>query len=124
MPWHDSKKPYVNYWFSSSDGHDVNLFNNLLSSDNLNKLESEGGACIVYTHFASGFVDKNGNLNQDFKDRIDDLASRGGWFVPCGVLLDYLLERKKRKKTGYWYMLSRNLIWMVERFFKSVKYRM
>ena len=25
MPYHDSKKPYVNYWFSFSDGYDVDI---------------------------------------------------------------------------------------------------
>ena len=31
MPWHDPRKHYVNYWFSSSDGQNVKLFNNLIS---------------------------------------------------------------------------------------------
>ena len=124
MPWHDPHKAFVNYWFSSSDGHDVTLFNNLLASENLDRLEAEGGACIAYTHFASGFVDEYGNLDPTFKSRIDDLASRNGWFVPCGQLLDYLLEQEGKGSVSYWYRLSRNLIWIFERFKKALKYRM
>lgn len=124
MPWYDSSKPYVNYWFSSSDGHNVEVFNDLLARENLDKLENEGGLCIVYTHFASGFVDADGNLDPTFKNRIDDLASRNGWFAPCGTVLDYLLERSGSGKVSYWYRLSRNIIWIFERLKKAVKYRM
>ncbi|MHA7924113.1 MAG: hypothetical protein ACX936_02845 [Marinobacter sp.] len=124
MPWHDPEKPYVNYWFSSSDGHDVTVFNDLLSPENLNVLEAEGGACIVYTHFASGFVDEEGNLDPTFKARIDDLASRDGWFAPCSDLLDYMLERNGTGTVSYWYRLSRNILWIIERLQKAIKYRM
>lgn len=124
MPWHDPGKPYVNCWFSSSDGQNADVFNDLLSPENLNKLEAEGGACIVYTHFASGFVDEHGNLDPTFKARIDDLSTRNGWFVPCGRLLDYLLEQKGTGKASYWYRLSRNIVWIVERLKKTIKYRM
>ena len=124
MPWGDPNKPYVNFWFSSSDGHNVNLFNDLLAPGNLDKLEKERGACIVYTHFASGFVDDYGRLDPKFKRRIDDLSSRGGWFVPCGELLDYLQAQEGRVKAGYWYRLSKNLIWAFGRVRKYVRYRM
>ncbi len=57
MPYIDrGKEKYSNYWFSSSDGHTVEEFTSLLSSKNIDKLQNEGGACIVYTHFASGFM--------------------------------------------------------------------
>lgn len=124
MPWHDPGKPYANYWFSSSDGHNLALFNKLASRENLDKLEAQGGACIVYTHFASGFVTDDGQLHPDFKARIDDIASRNGWFVPCGEMLDYLLSQKKEKDVTYWYRLSRNIVWMIERIKKAIKYRM
>ena len=63
MPYHDFNKPYVNLWFSSSDGHDVNTFNNLLKEENLDRLEQEHGVCIIYTHFSNGFV-IDGVLNE------------------------------------------------------------
>ena len=118
MPWHDRSKPFVNYWFSSSDGSNLKGFNNLLSSKNLDQLENEGGACIVYTHFASGFVDKYGNLDPVFKQRIDDLASRKGWFVPTGVLLDFILSQRKlsvKNEISYMYKLEKSLFWAFER---------
>lgn len=124
MPWHDPKKPFVNYWFSSSDGHNARIFNDLLSPENLDKLQSQGGACIVYTHFASGFVDEFGRLDPTFKSRIDDLASRDGWFVPCGELLDHLAQHKARENISCWYKFSMNIIWFVERIKKTVRYRM
>lgn len=124
MPWHDPNKPYVNYWFSSSDGHNARVFNDLLSPTNLDKLENENGVCIVYTHFASGFVDKDGNLDPAFKASIDDLSSRNGWFVPCGQLLDHLFEQQKTSSVSYWYILSRNIIWFKERLNKFINYRM
>ncbi len=89
MPYHDPEKPYVNYWFHTSYGRNVEEFNQLLSQKNLDKLERERGVCIVYTHFASGFCD-NGALNETTKIRLRDLASRDGWFVPASEILDYL----------------------------------
>src|SRR5205823_2771066 len=59
LPYHDSAKPFVKYWFSSCDGSDVDSFCSLLSEANQEKLEREGGVCIVSTHFACVFV-KNG----------------------------------------------------------------
>ncbi len=79
MPYRvKSKDKYSNYWFSSSDGHTVEEFNNLVTPKNMKRLESEGGLCIVYTHFASGFQDKNGKLNSEFKSNIEFLSDRDG----------------------------------------------
>src|SRR5262249_25451594 len=62
MPYHDPRKPFVKAWFSSSDGGDRITFCNLLSESNQDRLEAEGGACIVYTHFANGFS-SNGRVH-------------------------------------------------------------
>jgi hypothetical protein len=94
MPYIDHEKSkYSNYWFNSSDGSDVNVFNELISEINVNRLEKEGGLCIVYTHFASGFY-KNQNINSEFESNIRYLASKNGWFVPASVILDYLIKQK------------------------------
>jgi len=98
IPYHNPKKPYVNYWFHTSDGGDVNAFNQLLSKENLDRLESEGGVCIVYTHLAKGFC-TNGVLNAATKERLQDLASRNGWFVPASEILDYLRQNQQDKQT-------------------------
>lgn len=99
MPYHDPDKPYVNYWFSFSDGYDLRFFNKLLSDKNIEKLVKERGASIVYTHFAAGFAKKTKDgsykLDEIFKNQIKKLAQqRDGWFVPASVLLDRLLAMK------------------------------
>jgi len=92
MPYHDPQ----NFWFSSSDGHDVDAFNKLLSKENINQLEKEGGVCIVYTHFANGFI-RRGKVNPDTQRALTNLSKRNGWFVPVSTLLDFLKNRRKRK---------------------------
>ena len=91
MPYHDPERPYVNYWFASSEGANVESFNKCISEKNQDRLEKEGGACIMYTHFASGFY-KNGSINSRFQFLIKRLSKKNGWFVPVSTLLDYLLE--------------------------------
>lgn len=95
MPYHDKNKPYVNYWFSSSDGANVEKFNRLTRPENIERLKREGGASIIYTHFASGFS-KSGRLNHTFRQNLTYLARQDGWFVPAGELLDYLRKYRKR----------------------------
>ena len=91
MPYHDPKRPYVNHWFASSDGAEAHQFIDCVSEKAQDRLEEEGGACIMYTHFARGFSD-NGCLEPRFQSLIERLAKKGGWFVPVGELLDHLLQ--------------------------------
>ena len=95
MPYQDPEKSYVNYWFASSEGHNVNVFNKCLSNENQDRLEEEGGACIMYTHFADGFY-QNGKLSEQFKIQMKRLSKKNGWFVPLSTLLEFL---KKKNKT-------------------------
>lgn len=95
MPYHDPATPWVNYWFSFSEGHTGQVFNRLLEHRNIEKLVRERGACIVYTHFASDFApvgpDGNRQLNPVTRHALEDVARHGeGWFVPVSVLLDRL----------------------------------
>jgi hypothetical protein len=91
MPYHDPARPYVNYWFASSEGPVITSFNSMLSEDNQEKLGTEGGACIMYTHLACGFLE-NGQINQRFRRLMERLGRMNGWFVPVRTLLDHLLE--------------------------------
>ena len=93
MPYHDPERPFVQRWFASSDGHDVLAFNGLLSEVNQDRLASQGGACIVYTHFASGFV-TDAKLDPRFRELMERLARMGGWFVPARTLLDHLAAER------------------------------
>jgi hypothetical protein len=97
MPYHDSKRPYVNYWFASSDGAQRERFTQCVCEEAQDRLEEEGGACIMYTHFACGFFD-GGRLEPRFQALMQRLAKKNGWFVPVGVLLDHLLQINGRRE--------------------------
>ncbi len=90
MPYHDPTRPWVNYWFASSDGNRVERFNKCVSEAAQDRLEEEGGACIMYTHFACGFADQ-GRVEPRFRSLMERLARKNGWFVPVASLLDHLL---------------------------------
>ncbi len=106
-----------NYWFSSSDGMRLKPFVKLLSRKNVDKLVRQKGCCIIYTHFAYDFVDEQGTLSEEFKQAIDYLAEKNGWFVPAGVLLDYVLENKEYKPSKV-YELWMDIKWLAERVMK------
>ena len=122
MPFKEKHKEYTNYWFSSSDGHTVEEFNDLISKSNINKLKRQGGLCIVYTHFASGFIDSNGKLNERFKDNIEYLSIQNGWFVPASEILEYLLSQKKKDYVSSFYINVLDFKWLSNRILKKLKY--
>lgn len=92
MPYTDPQRPYVNFWFASSDGSNIDLFNRCLSEESQERLVGSGGACIMYTHFASGFQSEK-TLHPRFRTLMERLARAGGWCVPVSTLLDYLKSR-------------------------------
>ncbi|MER8864382.1 hypothetical protein NKI19_11790 [Mesorhizobium sp. M0751] len=94
MPYYDPERPFVKQWFSSSEGPNVDSFIRTISEANQDRLEAEGGACIMYTHFAAGFQDTDGNLNWRFRELIRRLASKNGWFVPVATFLDYVRQQR------------------------------
>lgn len=89
MPYHDPLRPFVNGWYASSEGSNVSRFVETISEANQDRLEMEGGACIMYTHFGHGYVE-NGALHPRFQELILRLSRKNGWFVPVSTLLDYL----------------------------------
>jgi hypothetical protein len=93
MPYHDPDRPYVNYWFAGSEGSRVESFNDTISEDNQDRLVREGGACIMYTHFACGFAE-NGTINTRFKVLMERISRMNGWFVPVHTLLDFILHAR------------------------------
>jgi hypothetical protein len=115
MPYHDSVRPYVKYWFASSEGANIESFNAMLSESNQERLSSEGGACIIYTHLAKGFVE-NGAIHNRFRTLMERIASMNGWFVPVCTLLDFILqvrgshvittrERNELERKWLWYKI-------------------
>ncbi len=93
MPYHDSQRPYAQSWYASSDGGHGDSFCRLLSPENQEQLEREGGCCIVYTHFARKFLRPDGTLRPDFVERMTMLSRRNGWFAPTGEVLRYLRDQ-------------------------------
>jgi len=93
MPYYDPERPFVNYWFAASEGPKIDSFNAMISEDNQDRLANEGGACIMYTHFASGFME-NGETNIRFKTLMERLSKMNGWFVPVQSLLDHILSAR------------------------------
>ena len=93
MPYHDPRRPFVNYWFSSTEGAYVGSFTKMISERNQDRLEAEGGACIMYTHAGNGFWNHN-SLDAGFKRLMTRLSRKDGWFVPVATLLDYLREKQ------------------------------
>lgn len=92
MPYHDPLRPFVRSWFASSEGAVAASFLARTSPANQDRLEEEGGASIMYTHFGHGFV-ANGALDPRFRELMTRLSRKNGWFVPVSTLLDYLAER-------------------------------
>jgi hypothetical protein len=105
MPYHDPDRPYVNQWFASSEGPTVTEYNRCISEKNQDRLLAEGGACIMYSHFACDFV-RDGELDPEFERLTRRLSCMNGWFVPVSTLLDYInfqrgeyqISKKERSK--------------------------
>lgn len=116
MPYHDPKKPFVNTWYASSEGANVESFVETVSEANQEQLDREGGACIMYVHFGHGFV-KNSRLDPRFRQLMTAVSKRNGWFVPVATLLDYLQQQNgaktitpQQRATIEWRWLSRKLV--------------
>ncbi len=115
MPYYDSRRPFVNNWFASSNGSKSETFLRCLSERNQDRLEAEGGACIMYTHFAKGFFE-DGHLRPRFVELMKRLAAKPGWFVPTHALLDHL--RTAHGGTGEIAAAQRRLLerkWFLEK---------
>jgi hypothetical protein len=93
LPYHDPSRPYVNYWYAASEGAHAPAFLARIGEADQDRLEAEGGACIMYTHFGHGYVDGDG-LNRRFVALMERLSRKNGWFVPVSTLLDYLLTQR------------------------------
>ena len=90
MPYHDLSRAYVNQWFASSEGPDRRSFCRTIAEENQDRLESEGGACIMYTHFGAPDFLERGRLHAGFVKLMTRLAAKNGWFVPVSTLLDHI----------------------------------
>ena len=89
MPYHDARRPVVNFWFSAADAENCEAFNHLLRAEAQQRLEDASGIAIVATHFGKGFV-TDGQVDRETARVLEMLSRRPGWFVPVGELLDWL----------------------------------
>ena len=118
MPYHDRERPFVNYWFASSDGQHVPRFNRCLREENQDRLEEEEGACIMYTHFACGFAE-NGKVQPRFQELMEQLSKKNGWFVPVRTLLDHLLAQRGPHQLTNAQRRRLECKWLLEKFFSG-----
>jgi hypothetical protein len=93
MPYHDPERPWVNCWFAASEGGQGPAFMKAIAELNQDRLEAEGGLCILYTHFGHGFV-SDGKLNPAFVRLMKRMREKNGWFVPSYRILDHLTSNR------------------------------
>lgn len=87
---HDPTRPYVNHWFNSTHGPRRASFVDRLHPAELDRLERDGGICIMYTHLGLDFVDERGRPAHEVVRVLTDLARRDGWFAPVSEVLDHV----------------------------------
>ena len=95
MPYHDPRRPWVNFWYASTEASNIATFTSRVTEAAIDRLEAEGGACILYVHFGHDYA-PDGKLDPGFREAIRRISRRNGWFVPVGTLLDYLREHRPR----------------------------
>ncbi len=89
MPYHDPRRPYVNWWFSAADAEDCDEFARRVTKERIDELEAEGGVCILATHLGKRYM-QDGRVDRRFEATVRYLATKPGWYVPVGELLDWL----------------------------------
>jgi hypothetical protein len=94
MPYTDPDRPYVANWFASSEGANCQSFLRHIADAEQDRLEEQGGACIMYTHFGHQFLEADGRLNAEFQRLMTRLSKKKAWFVPVATLLDYLRAQR------------------------------
>ena len=118
MPYHDPLRPLVPAWYGSSEGSNVTRLVDTLSEKNQDRLEEEGGACIMYTHFGHGYVE-NGRLNPRFKQLMVRLSRMNGWFVPVSAVLDHLGRQRVGRVITDSQRQSLEQRWLWEKLFRG-----
>jgi hypothetical protein len=113
MPYQDPGKPFVNYWFSSSEGDTVESFCSMLREENQDRLEAEEGVCIMYTHFGKRFC--NDVLHPEFERLMLRLSKMSGWFVPVSELLDHLKSTRASSLIPPTELKRMELRWLVSK---------
>lgn len=127
MPYRDPRRGLARWWFSASDAENAAEFNRLISEEAQDRLEAEGGVCLVATHLGKGFTE-GGRVLPETERLLRRLAARPGWFVPVATLLDHLrdtrspgdgtLPRGEWRRMQWrwaWDLFTRRLRWRLKR---------
>jgi hypothetical protein len=98
MPYREKLyNEYSNFWFGSTFASNQWMFNKIITKLNIDKLENEGGICILYTHL--GYYMQKGKIDPGFIRMIEYIGNKkNGWFVPVSNILEFLFERKVAEK--------------------------
>ena len=68
----------------------------MVNRRSINKLEKEGGVCILYTHL--GYFYKNGEIDKEFKKTIEYLGQKeSALFLTVGETMKLLRKNKLQK---------------------------
>lgn len=118
MPYHDARRPYVPAWFAASEGSNRDRFLNTLNEKNQDRVEEEGGACIMYTHFGHGFVE-GGKLDPTFLRLMKRLGAKNGWFIPVSELLDHLAATQGVATVAGAELRRLQRRWLIEKVFRG-----
>jgi len=94
MPYAISNTPYVQYWFSTSDAPTPEIFRRRVTRSAIDRLEGEGGICILSTHFGKRGYVSNGRLDPTVDDMLRYIADKPGWLVPASEILDHLAAQQ------------------------------
>lgn len=89
MPYHDKSRPYVNFWFAATNGSSPKYFRQNFTIRAVDQLIEEGGLCIAYVHFGTGFF-RDGKFDEHFLEIVNHIAGHDGWFAPVSEILDFL----------------------------------
>jgi len=94
-PYHLDDTPCVRFWFSTADAPDATTFKRQFTISALDRLEAEGGICILSTHLGKGFA-PDGRLDPEVDEILTGLSKRDGWFAPVSDVLDHMRARRTR----------------------------
>jgi hypothetical protein len=94
LPYRDPRRPLARWWFSATDAEDAAAFNHIVDETAQDRLEAQGGVCILATHLGKGYA-KDGRVHPRTEALLRRLAAKGGWCPPVSELLDWLRGRDK-----------------------------
>lgn len=89
LPYRDPRRPLAQWWFSATDAEDSAAFNTVIDEAAQDRLEAEGGVCILATHLGKRYA-RDGRVHPRTETLLRRLAGKRGWFPTVSQLLDWL----------------------------------